>query len=55
MPSGGNTPVDFDAMRPVWNDYKAAVEHGLVFEWLSYFIGGLVNEKLPVEEASHAA
>jgi hypothetical protein len=55
MPSGGNTPLNRDDFAVVWGDYREARKHGLEGEWLQWFIGGLVNDKLPVREASYAA
>jgi hypothetical protein len=55
MPSGGSTPLGDDDFDMVMQDYKEAVKNGLQYEWLQYFIGGLVNDKLPVREAAYAA
>lgn len=55
MPSGGNTPLSDHIFEEVRRDYDEAVKHGLQYEWLQWFIGGLVNDHLPVEEASYAA
>jgi hypothetical protein len=42
-------------MDAIWRDYKDAKKNGLVHEWLDYFVGGIVHNKLPPEEASYAA
>jgi hypothetical protein len=55
MPSGGNTPLDEEDWAAVERDYVAARKEGLDREWLRWFIGGLVIDKLPVREASYAA
>jgi len=55
MPSGGNTPISGDDWEYVKADYKEAVKNGLQYEWLQWFVGGLVNNKIPVREASLAA
>jgi hypothetical protein len=55
MPSGGNTPLEYEEAKLIWLDYVDAQKHGLEFEWLRWFIGGVVNNKLPINEASKAA
>lgn len=55
MPSGGNTPLEGADWEVVMNDFRSAEKHGLQYEWLQWFVGGLVIDKLPVREASYAA
>lgn len=55
MPSGGNTPLQGDDWEYVKAQFMAAQDCGLTYEYLQWFIGGLVIDKLPVREASYAA
>lgn len=55
MPSGGNTALNENDWKFVRRDFEQACKHGLQYEWLQWFIGGLVEDKLPVREASYAA
>jgi hypothetical protein len=56
MPSGGSTPIDSNDWDYVRKTYDVAVKHGLQYEWLQWFIGGIVNdEKSIVQAATDAA
>jgi len=55
MPSGGNTCLNDEDWEFVKADYDAACKNGLQYEWLQWFVGGLVHDKLPVRESSRAA
>jgi hypothetical protein len=55
MPDGGNTALNDDDWKFVKADFDAACKHYMQSEWLQWFIGGLVENKLPVREASNAA
>jgi hypothetical protein len=55
MPSGGNTCLNEADWLFVKGDYEAACKHGLQLEWLQWFLGGLVEDHLPIREASNAA
>ena len=52
MPSGGNTPLNEADWLYVRNQYNDAVKHGLQYEYLQWFLGGLVENKLPIRKAS---
>ena len=55
MPSGGGSPLNDADWQFVLRTYNDAVQHGLHGEWLRWFIGGLVNDKMSVTEAAVAA
>ena len=55
MPSGGNTPLNEDDWKFVRSQYEDALRHGLQYEWLQWFLGGVIEDKLPVRQASYAA
>ena len=55
MPSGGNTPLNQGDWEYVEAQYLDSCKHGLQLEWLRWFLGGLVENKLPIREASYAA
>jgi hypothetical protein len=55
MPSGGSTPLGGDDWEYVRKVYGQAVFHGLQYEWLEYFIGGIVNDHKGVKEAANDA
>lgn len=55
MPSGGNSPLNEEDWAYVMAHYDDAVKHGLQYEWLKWFLGGIVENKLPIREASYAA
>lgn len=55
MPSGGSTPLSGDSWDYVRKTYDEAVKHGLQYEWLEYFIGGIVTDKKEVIDAAHDA
>jgi hypothetical protein len=55
MPSGGNTCLNEPDWEFVRANYDAACKHGLQYEYLQWFLGGLVEDKLPIREASNAA
>jgi hypothetical protein len=55
MPCGGNTPLGESDFAFIKECYDDAVRNGLQYEWLQWFVGGLVINKLPVREAANAA
>lgn len=56
MPQGACTVLDSVTWTKVREVYDDARKHGLEYEWLQFFIGGLVNDKLsPIEAAYEAA
>jgi hypothetical protein len=55
MPSGGNTPLNDEDWQVIDEHFRDAKKQGLEREWLQYFIGGLVHDKLPVRQASYNA
>jgi hypothetical protein len=55
MPSGGNTPLNEADWAFVRNHFADAKKNGLEYEWLQWFLGGLVHDQLPIREASNAA
>lgn len=55
MPSGGNIPLKDDDWEYVKGQYEDACKHGLQYEYLQWFIGGLVNNKKNVRDASYSA
>jgi len=55
MPSGGSSPLEGDAWEYFCNVYYVAKKNGLEYEFLQWFLGGLVNEKLSIENAATAA
>lgn len=55
MPSGGSTAlndVDWEVVRAT---YREAKMQGLEFEWLRWFVGGLVIDKKSVTQAANDA
>jgi hypothetical protein len=56
MPSGGSTAMPDDAeWEKVIEIYEEAVKHGLQYEWLSFFVGGIVNDKKTPAQAAYDA
>jgi hypothetical protein len=55
MPSGGNTPLSGKDWELIRADFDEAKKNGLQYEWLQFFIGGLVHDNRPVREASYYA
>jgi len=56
MPSGGSTAYPQDKFNAIREIYDEAVKHGLQYEWLRWFIGGVViDKKDPFEAADDAA
>lgn len=55
MPSGGQTPIEFEVAEKVSKIAKEAYRHGLQTEWFSFFIGGIKEGQHPVEAANLAA
>jgi hypothetical protein len=57
MPSGGNTPLEEDSpeWRVVMRDFDEARKQGMQYEWLRWMLGGIINNKLDVKEASNNA
>jgi len=55
MPSGGASPLEGDD----WNMFKIHLENarysGMEEEWLRWFIGGLVIDKMSIADAAFAA
>ena len=56
MPSGGATPIKYeDNWEYVEKTFEEACKHGLQYEWLMYFTGGLYYNKMTPSEAAYAA
>jgi hypothetical protein len=55
MPSGGASPLPENEMNIVWEAYQQAVKHGLQYEWLCWFSGGIWKDKMSPSEAANAA
>lgn len=56
MPSGGSTSLQGKEWEYVRNTYDDAVKHSLQYEWLQWFVGGIVIDgKSPIEAAHDAA
>ncbi len=55
MPSSGNTPLNEADWEYVKSCYKHARNEGLEFEWLQWFLGGLVENKLSIRNAAENA
>ena len=55
MPSGGASPLK----EGDWNIFKAHLDNarrfGMEEEWLRWFVGGLVIEKMSIADAAYAA
>jgi hypothetical protein len=55
MPSGGGSPLNEEEWVEVRHTYDEACALGLEYEWLRWFAGVLVNEKMTPREAAWAA
>jgi hypothetical protein len=55
MPSGGNISLNDKDWEYVKKHYDDAVKNGMQYEWLQWFLGGLVEDKLPITVASYNA
>jgi hypothetical protein len=55
MPSGGTSALREEDWEYVRKCYEMARESSMEYEWMQWFIGGLVNEKIPVHDAAFAA
>ena len=55
MPSGGQTPISEEDADQVYEVARAAIEHGLLYDWLRYYSGGLAAGQRPVNAAYLAA
>lgn len=54
MPQGRCTPLEVEEAEYVQNCYERAKEYGLVYEWLSFFAGG-IRQGLDVRTAAEDA
>lgn len=56
MPSGRCTPLKEEVWEAVRKEYDNAVKHGLQYEWLRWYSGGIAYKRLhPVTAAEEAA
>jgi hypothetical protein len=55
MPSGGASPLENNDWDIFKAHYENAERNGLQYEWLRWFVGGLVIEKMSVAGAAYAA
>ena len=55
MPSGGASPLEGNDWEIFKRHYENAQKGGLEYEWLRWFIGGLVINKMSVADAAYAA
>jgi hypothetical protein len=55
MPSAGQTPIPFEVAEDIAVIIEEAIKHGLLVEWLAYFIGGLKEGQEPFQAAHRAA
>ena len=55
MPSGGNTPLNECDWKYIKACYNHACKNHLQYEWLQWFLGGLVENDFPIREAAENA
>jgi hypothetical protein len=55
MPSGGASALKDNDWNIVKTHYENAHRLGMDYEWLRWFIGGLVIDKMSVADAAFAA
>lgn len=56
MPSGGTRPINEKDWEHVRNTFEHALKHGLHYEWLRWYSGGIYYDRLsPAEAADRAA
>lgn len=55
MPQGAASPLGDEDWKVVEEHFDNAAEHGMESEWLRWFVGGIVNQRMSPRDAAAEA